>query len=83
MRVQRDMNPSRSSVEQRTSAAVRNLKGHAEYEQRRQQCEVAEFMKNVADPLRNKNGMFSKTKGLLVAHGMGSGKTVTSLWVAK
>ncbi|CAM9693541.1 unnamed protein product [Pylaiella littoralis] len=77
------MNPGRSTIEQRRSAAVRNLRGHAEYEQRRQQCEVAKFMKSVADPVKNKKGKFSKTKGLLVAHGMGSGKTVTSLWVAK
>lgn len=79
----RKMNPGRSTVEQRRSAAVRNLRGDAEYGQRRQQCEVAKFMKSVADPSKNKKGKFSKTKGLLVAHGMGSGKTVTSLWVAK
>ncbi|CAM9181178.1 unnamed protein product [Ectocarpus sp. 12 AP-2014] len=68
------MNPGRSTVEQPRSAAVRNLKGDTEYEQRRQQCEVAKFMKSVADPLKNTTGKFSKNKGLLVAHGMGSGK---------
>lgn len=40
-------------------------------------------MKNVADPSKNKEGPYANTKGLLVAHGMGSGKTLTSLWVAK
>ena len=46
-----------------------------EYVKREHQRLVFEFMQTVADhPL---------TKGLLLAHGMGSGKTLTSLWVAK
>lgn len=57
--------------------------GAEEVKDKENQCNVIEFMKNVADPSKNKKEMYKKTKGLLVAHGMGSGKTLTSLWVAK
>lgn len=43
---------------------------------------VIDHMKKVADSFENE-GKYKDIKGLLVAHGMGSGKTLTPLWVAK
>ena len=67
----------------RFAVANDRKKGAEEAKDKENQCNVIEFMKNVADPSKNKKEMYKKTKGLLVAHGMGSGKTLTSLWVAK
>ncbi|CAM9213352.1 unnamed protein product [Pylaiella littoralis] len=46
------------------------------------QQRVIDHMKKVADGFE-KGGGHHESKGLLVAHGMGSGKTLTALWVAK
>lgn len=77
------LKPIRSTIEERQANAQKNVKGASELKPKTHQKTVLEFMKNVADPSKNKKGKYANTKGLLVAHGMGSGKTLTSLWVAK
>lgn len=77
------INPARSTFDDRVVVAKSRARGRAEETDKENQCNVIEFMKNVADPSKNKEGAYANTKGLLVAHGMGSGKTLTSLWVAK
>lgn len=73
----------RPTADLRFAMANDRKMGAEEAKEKENQCNVIEFMKNVADPSKNKEEKYNKTKGLLVAHGMGSGKTLTSLWVAK
>lgn len=73
---------SRSTVDEREIVAKERARGREKAKDKENQCNVIEFMKKVADP-KNKEETYAGTKGLLVAHGMGSGKTLTSLWVAK
>ena len=77
------LNPTRSTVDIRVETAKARARGRKHETAKKNQSSVIEFMKRVADPLRNKSEKYANTKGLLVAHGMGSGKTLTSLWVAK
>lgn len=77
------LNPTRSTVDARVETAGERARGRAQATDKENQCNVIEFMKGVADPSKNKEEKYANTKGLLVAHGMGSGKTLTSLWVAK
>lgn len=73
----------RSTIDNRVAVARQRARGREQATDKENQCNVIEFMKNVADPAKNQKGKYANTKGLLVAHGMGSGKTLTSLWVAK
>ena len=77
------LNPIRSTIDDRVETAKARVRGREAAKDKKNQCNVIEFMKKVADPAQNKQGKYADTKGLLVAHGMGSGKTLTSLWVAK
>ncbi|CAM9713031.1 unnamed protein product [Ectocarpus sp. 4 AP-2014] len=77
------LNPTRSTVDDRVETARTRARGRKEETEKNNQCNVIEFMKRVADPAKNKDEQYANTKGLLIAHGMGSGKTLTSLWVAK
>lgn len=77
------LNPVRSTHDVRVEVANKRARGRSEEQDKANQCNVIEFMKNVADPSKNQEAPYATTKGLLVAHGMGSGKTLTSLWVAK
>ncbi|CBN80329.1 Helicase [Ectocarpus siliculosus] len=77
------LNPTRSTVDDRVDTARTRALGRKQETEKRNQCNVIEFMKRVADPTKNKEKQYANTKGLLIAHGMGSGKTLTSLWVAK
>ncbi|CAM9767119.1 unnamed protein product [Ectocarpus sp. 12 AP-2014] len=77
------LNPTRSTVDDRVETARARARGRKHETAKKNQSSVIEFMKRVADPLRTKSEKYANTKGLLVAHGMGSGKTLTSLWVAK
>jgi len=77
------LNPVRSTFVDRVDTAKKRARGRGQEKDKAHQCNVIEFMKNVADPSKNQDGKYANTKGLLVAHGMGSGKTLTSLWVAK
>lgn len=79
-----DINYSpKKSMEAREKTARSRAKNRGQETDKENQCNVIEFMKNMADPSKNKDEAYANTKGLLVAHGMGSGKTLTSLWVAK
>lgn len=77
------LNPTRSTFDDRVQTAKGRARGRAQETDKENQCNVIEFMKGVADPSKNKEEKYANTKGLLIAHGMGSGKTLTSLWVAK
>lgn len=77
------LNPTRSTVDDRVETARTRARGRKQETEKKNQCNVIEFMKRVADPTKNKEQKYANTKGLLIAHGMGSGKTLTSLWVAK
>ncbi|CAN0338770.1 unnamed protein product [Ectocarpus sp. 13 AM-2016] len=77
------LDPTRSTVDDRVETARTRAQGRKQESAKKKQCNVIEFMKRVADPTKNKEEKYANTKGLLIAHGMGSGKTLTSLWVAK
>ncbi len=70
------------TIDERVFQAQSRLRNRPKAQDKQHQCNVLEFMKSVADPSKSHLEEYD-TKGLLVAHGMGSGKTLTALWVAK
>lgn len=77
------LNPVRSTFDDRVTTAKKRARGREQAKDKENQCNVIEFVKNVADRSKNREEKYASTKRLVVAHGMGSGKTLTSLWVAK